>query len=76
MYNILGPEGLRPHRVTVAHDPGYVGNTTRSPEDSGSLNYLFRGPSNVPFPKAKNGRIGETGWEMEFFKGFHLTQGN
>lgn len=36
-----GPDGLRDHRVKV-EDQCFVGNTTKSPEASGDLRYLYR----------------------------------
>lgn len=36
-----GPDGLRDHRVKV-EEQCFVGNTTKSPEASGDLRYLYR----------------------------------
>ena len=63
-YLFVGPDGLYQHR-RPRKDPQFVGEGDRSHEITSNLSYLFNGPRNAPFPKAKNGRIGEVGWESQ-----------
>ena len=67
MCYVLGPDGLRDHRKTVRQDMDQhmTGTGTRSMETTSAVSYIFRGAPSAPFPKAKNGRIGEIGWEQE-----------
>lgn len=62
-----GPDGIWHHRVRVDR-PMFIGDTERSGQITNSVSYLFKAAPNASFPKAKNGRPGETGWEVE--KGF------
>ena len=65
---LTGPDGLRDHKVPVVPDMQFIGDNVRSREDTAALSYMFRASKGVPFPLAKNGRIGEIGWEVEFFR--------
>lgn len=59
-----GPDGLAPHR-RPNQDPMFCGIGERSFENTEALGYMFRPPTGQRFPKAKNGNIGETGWEVD-----------
>ena len=65
---VAGPDNLRHHRVKVVDDAQFVGRGEQSLERTSAIDYLFRGPKNAPFPKAKNGRIGEIGYEADHMK--------
>ncbi|XP_013398152.1 uncharacterized protein LOC106164698 [Lingula anatina] len=62
-----GPDGMDWHRYPVTRDPQFVGIGSFSPEKTCQISYLSRNPVNMPFPKAKNGRIGEIGWPVDYF---------
>ncbi len=64
---VSGPDGLRDHRraVQTDMDQHMTGIGIRSMETTSAVSYIFRGAPSAPFPKAKNGRIGEIGWEQE-----------
>ncbi|KAL5007469.1 hypothetical protein ScPMuIL_016275 [Solemya velum] len=63
-----GPSGNRDHRVSVTDDFQMVGIGKQSNELTGQLTYLNRPSPGEPFPKAKNGQVGEIGWPHETFK--------
>ncbi|CAH1787197.1 unnamed protein product [Owenia fusiformis] len=62
-----GPDGLRDQRLAV-NTPGNSVGVCNSNEHTSELGYLSRAPTDMKFPKAKNGNIGEIGWEVEYFK--------
>ncbi len=64
----LGPDNVRDHRVKTINNMQYVGEGVRSSENTSAIHYLFRAPKSAAFPLAKNGRIGEIGWEAEHLK--------
>ncbi|KAK2174461.1 hypothetical protein NP493_800g00004 [Ridgeia piscesae] len=66
---IAGPDGLKPYKLAT-DQVQYIGENDKSRENTDALSYLFRPPKGMPFPKAKNGQISETGWEIE-----HLGRG-
>lgn len=60
-----GPDGQRPYRMAVKADFMFTGEGDRSMEDTSGVSYLFRGPRDAPFPKAKAACIGEIGWSAK-----------
>lgn len=63
---IADPDGLGHHR-RARLDPLFIGNVDMSPEHTSQVAYLFTAPKGTPFPKAKQGHIGETGYEVKHF---------
>ncbi|ELU05901.1 hypothetical protein CAPTEDRAFT_192832 [Capitella teleta] len=62
---ISGPDGLRDHRVTVSHEPPrFIGETTKSPEETGDVNYLWRAARGMPPARSRSQCAGEIGWSV------------
>ncbi|ELT88885.1 hypothetical protein CAPTEDRAFT_226166 [Capitella teleta] len=60
-----GPDGLRDHRVTVSHEPPrFIGETTKSPEETGDVNYLWRASRGMHPARPRSQCAGEIGWSV------------
>lgn len=66
----IGPDGNRYFRRAVVDWPSntqYVGIGTQTKERTSDVAHLWRPPTGMKFPLAKNGRITEIGGAVEYF---------
>ena len=69
----LGPDGIRDHRVQVEEEHRYVGEGTNSPEGTSEVDYLWRAPRGIPYPRPKTARVGEVGWGIPQYADWSST---
>ena len=62
MHTFSGPDAIRDHQVAVDDEHRYVGEGTMSPEGTSEVEYLWRAPKGIPFPRPKSSCVGEIGW--------------
>ena len=63
-YIWAGPDGARNHHLKRLHAE-YTGIGEQSSEKTSNLGYMFRTPTNYPFPRGKQGRLGEIGGAVQ-----------